>query len=102
MNRDLWLLYGGPEPRRVVEVIEYSECGNTPARLIPGWTGPTAPYRATTTRVRLANGRFDGAPLGHLFYGTRAEAFDMLTRPYGTPRPPEPIGQLVLDLTGAQ
>lgn len=96
MSRDLWVLYGGPAPRRVLEVLEYSECGQTPHRLIPGWSGPSAPYRGTTTRVRLAGGKIDGAPLGWLFHGTRAEAYDMLTRPYGTPRPLEPVGQLTI------
>lgn len=101
MNRDLWVLYGGRAPRRVLEVLEYAECGQTPARLIPGWTGPRAPYRATNASVRLATGKTDHVPIGWLFHGTHAEAHDMLTRPYGAPRPAEPVGQLVLDLTGA-
>lgn len=100
MKRDLWVLYGGPAPRRVIEILDYAEAGSTPAHMI--WSGPNAPYRATRTRVRLVGGREDGAPLAHLFYGTRAEADDMLTRPYGAPRPAAPAaGQLVLDLAGA-
>lgn len=88
MKRDLWVLYGGPAPRRVIEILAYAEAGSTPARIIPGWAGGrNTPYRYTTTRVRLAGGREHGAPLGHLFYGTRAEADDMLTRPMGAPRP---------------
>ena len=98
MSRDLWVLYGAAGPRRVVEVLSYCESGSTPAGLIPGWTGPTRPYRHTSARVMLAGDKETGVPVGHLFYGTRAEAFDMLTRPYGAPRPAEPVGQLTLDL----
>ena len=96
--RDLWVLYGAAKPRRVLEVLSYAECGTTPARLIAGWTGPSAPYRCTTTRIILADGSETGAPVAHLFHGTRAEADDMLTRPMGAPRPAEPVGQLVLEL----
>ena len=83
----LWVLYGGPQPRKVAEILSFAECGSTPANLIPGWSGPTAPYRATTTRLLLANGKEAGAPLAWLFHGTRAQAEDMLTRPMGAPRP---------------
>lgn len=96
--RDLWVLYGAAGPRRVLEVLTYAEAGSTPAGLIRGWTGPSAPYRCTTTRIRLASGAETGAPVAWLFYGTRAEAEDMLTRPMGAPRPAEPVGQLVLEL----
>lgn len=102
MKRDLWVLYGGPAPRRVIEILAYAEAGTTPEGLIPGWTGPNAPYRCTNARLRMANGTETGAPVAHLFYGTHAEAHDMLTRPYGAPRPAAPAaGQLVLDLAGA-
>lgn len=83
MKRQLWILYGAAQPRRVVDVLEYAEAGSTPAGLIPGWTGAPGPYRCTAVTVRLAGGKQTSAPLAHLVHATRAEVDQWLAHPYG-------------------